>query len=180
MDMTIIKWTVTVLLLLGLVLQSGSAASQEETISEGDLIRIKVYGNSDLTTEARVSGDGKITFPFIGEVIVQDLPISEAEKRIARLLENGYIIKPHVSIFIIEYKKIVFVNGEVRNPGVYKISKGLTVLKATTLAGGLTGKASESRMKIIRKTEKGETTIKARMDDLVMPDDIIMVPESLF
>ena len=157
-----------------------NGASQEDTISEGDLVRITVYDNSDLTTEARVNGEGKITFPFIGEVPVTDLPVSEAEKKIARLLEDGYIIKPHVSIFIIEYKKKVYVNGEVRSPGAYKITKGLTVLKAITLAGGFTAKASEGRMKIIRKTEKGETTIKAKLDDVVLPDDIILVPESLF
>jgi formylmethanofuran dehydrogenase subunit D len=41
-------------------------------------------------------------------------------------------------------------------------------------------KASEGRTRIIRKTENGEISIKAKMDDLVMPDDIIMVPESYF
>jgi len=74
----------------------------------------------------------------------------------------------------------VYVNGEVRNPGAYKITKGLTVLKAITIAGGFTPLAGESRTRIIRKTEKGETRIKAKMDDLVQPDDIILVPESLF
>ena len=74
----------------------------------------------------------------------------------------------------------VYVNGEVRTPGAYKVTKGLTVLKSITLAGGFTPKASEGRTKIIRKTDQGEVKIKAKMDDLVMPDDVILVPESWF
>lgn len=244
----------------------------EYIIGPGDLIKITVYDNPDLTTEARVSGDGNITFPLIGVVDINNITASDAERKIARLLEDGYVIKPQVSVFIEEYKSkkvtvlgevgkpgpvvlrgasflmdvvsdaggitpnaadtlfiqrkinkggnktekeditltvdlkkiieegdvtanvrvydgdsiyvpkaaFVYVNGEVKNPGAYKITKGLTVLKAITLAGGFTPKSGEGRTKIIRNTEKGEVTNKAKMDDLVLPDDVILVPESLF
>jgi polysaccharide export outer membrane protein len=168
---------VFIILSLGLSLQS--AAQEEYVIGEGDLIRITVYDNPDLTTEVRVSG-GKITFPLIGEVMIDELTVSEVEKKIAAQLANGFIIQPHVSVLILDFKKTVFVNGEVRNPGAYKFTKGLTVLKAITLAGGFTAKASEGRTRIIRNTDKGEVKIKARMDDLLEPDDIILVPESWF
>jgi len=256
-------------------------AQNEYVIGEGDLLRITVYDNPDLTTEARVSADGKITVSLIGEVVVSDKAVSEAERTIAKMLSDGYVVKPQVTIFITEFKSkkvtvlgevgkpgivvlrgastlmevlsdaggitlnagdaiviqrklisqsttslseksdnekargevsvvvdtkrlfedgdvtanvpvqagdsiyvpraaFVYVNGEVKTPGAYKITKGLTVLKAITIAGGFTIKASEGRTKIIRKTEKGEIRIKAKFDDLVMPDDIIQVPESFF
>ncbi len=158
---------------------SGAAAQQEYVIGEGDLLRITVYDNPDLASEARVN-DGKITFPLIGEVFINDMTVSEVEKKITSQLADGYIMKPHVAVFILEFRKTVYVNGEVRNPGAYKLTKGLTVLKVITLAGGLTGKAAENRTKIIRKTDKGETTIKAKMEDVLEPDDIIIVPESYF
>ena len=245
--------------------------AQEYMIGEGDLLKITVYDNPDLTTEARVSGDGKISFPFIGEVEVNGLTPIGVEKKIAKLLQDGYIKRPQVAVFIAEYKSkkvtalgefakpgivelrgnstlmevissaggvtvnagemlyiqrkilkpgssskedvtitveltrllekgdvtanvavfdgdsiyvpraaFVYVNGEVKTPGAYKITKGLTVLRAITLAGGFTPKAWQGRTKIIRKTEKGEVEIKAEMDDLVMPDDIVFVPESFF
>lgn len=247
------------------------AHGQEYVIGEGDLLKITVYDNADLTTEARVSGEGKITFPLVGEVEVNGLTAMEIEKKIARLLENGYIRKPQVSVFISEYKSkkvtvlgeftkpglvelrgnstlmevisnaggitanagdmlyiqrkilkagadkkedvtitvyltklleqgdvtanvavldgdsiyvpraaFVYVNGEVKNPGAYKITKGLTVLRSITLAGGFTQKAWKGRTRIIRKSDKGEAEIKVNMDDLVMPDDIVFVPESFF
>lgn len=263
--------SLTFFLLFVFCLAPFSIYCQEYAVGEGDLLKITVYDHPDLTTETRVSGEGKITFPLIGEVAVNGLTATEVEKSIARLLEDGYIVKPHVSVFIEEYKSkkvtvlgeftkpglvelrgnstllevisnaggitpnagdmlyiqrkivkggsekkeditvtvelkklleegdvaanvpvldgdsiyvpraaFVYVNGEVRTPGAYKITKGLTVLKAITIAGGFTQKAWQGRTKIIRKTDKGEITISVNMDDLVMPDDIIMVPESFF
>jgi polysaccharide export outer membrane protein len=160
-------------------LATPTLAQDEYLIGDGDLIRITVYDNPDLTTETRVSG-GKIAFPLIGEVAISEITVSEVEKKIAAKLADGFIVQPHVTVLILEFKKVVFVNGEVRSPGSYKLTKGLTVLKAITLAGGFTPKASERRTKIIRHTEKGEEIIKAKMDDLLEPDDIILVPESWF
>ncbi len=164
-------------LLVGMV--SPSHAEQEYVIGEGDLLRITVYDNPDLTSECRVN-DGRITFPLIGEVGVNDMTVTDVEKKITELLADGYLVKPHVSVFVLEFKKTVYVNGEVRNPGAYKLTRGLTVLKAITIAGGFTNKASEGRTKVIRKTAKGEVVINAKMDDLLQPDDIVTVPESFF
>lgn len=177
-----IRSVVAILLAFSLtmvVVSAAHAQDDEYAIGEGDLVRITVYDNPDLTTETRVSG-GKIALPLIGEVAMNDLTVPEVERKIATLLSQGYILNPHVTVLILEFKKTVYVNGEVRTPGAYKLTKGLTVLKAITLAGGFTDKASEGRTKIVRKTEKGEIKIKTRMDDLVMPDDVIFVPESWF
>jgi polysaccharide export outer membrane protein len=173
------KNLIRICLLLFVLFPLAATAQQDYAIGEGDLLKVTVYDNPDLATEARVN-DGRITFPLIGEIFVNDLTVSDVERRITALLTDGYLKKPHVSVTILEYGKKVYVNGEVRNPGAYKITKGLTVLKAITIAGGFTMKASEGRTRIIRKTENGEISIKAKMDDLVMPDDIIMVPESYF
>ena len=102
-----------------------------------------------------------------------------------RLLEGGDVdvnvkVKDGDSIYV-PRASFVFVSGEVSKPGAYKITKDLTVLKAITLAGGFTIKAWRGRTKIIHKNEDGsEVTVRARMDDIVSPDDMILVPESFF
>lgn len=73
-----------------------------------------------------------------------------------------------------------YVNGEVRRPGSYRLTKGLTVLKAVTIAGGFTGKASKRKVKIIRNKDGEEITLKAKASDLILPEDVIFVPESFF
>ena len=167
------------ILIVGVVFSTTTFAQDEYLVGDGDLIRITVYDNPDLTTETRVSG-GKIAFPLIGEITIDEIAVSEVERRIAAKLADGYIMQPHVTVLVLEFKKVVFVNGEVRNPGSYKLTKELTVLKAITLAGGFTPKASERRTIIIRAGANGEERLKAKMDALLQPDDIIFVPESWF
>ena len=244
--------------------------AEEYIIGEGDLIKITVYDNPDLTTDSRVSGDGKVTLPLIGEVLVSGSTAAEAQKSIATHLSNGFIKKPQVTVFISEYKSkkvttlgeftkpglvelrgnatlmevisnaggitpnaadilfiqrkvlrpegrsedvtitvdlnkllergdistninvkdgdsiyvpraaFVYVSGEVKSPGAYKITKGLTVLRSITIAGGFTQKAAKNDTAIVRKSATGESSIPAKMEDLVLPDDIIVVPESFF
>ena len=172
---------IAIFLLLLCLAPAWAVAGQEYQIGPGDLLKITVYDNPDLTFETRVSDEGKISFPLIGTVLLKDLTATEAEKKIAGLLADGYINRPQVFIFIQESKaSFVFVNGEVKSPGSYKITKGMTVLKALTVAGSITQKAGQNKITIIRKTETGEITLKARMDDFVQPDDVSFVPESLF
>jgi polysaccharide export outer membrane protein len=73
-----------------------------------------------------------------------------------------------------------FIFGEVKSPGSYKLRRDTTVLKAVIMAGGFTDKASKRRIKIRRK--EGEETIKVRvkLDDPVLSQDTIIVPESFF
>jgi polysaccharide export outer membrane protein len=73
-----------------------------------------------------------------------------------------------------------FIFGEVKNPGSYKLRRATTVLKGVIMAGGFTDKASKRRIKIRR--EEGGKTIKVRvkLDDPVLPQDTIIVPESFF
>ena len=73
-----------------------------------------------------------------------------------------------------------FIFGQVKTPGSYKLRRETTVLKAVIMAGGFTDKASKRRIKIRRK--KGGKTIKVRvkLDDPVLPQDTIIVPESFF
>jgi polysaccharide export outer membrane protein len=73
-----------------------------------------------------------------------------------------------------------FVTGEVSKPGMYRLEKGTNVLKAISLAGGLTPKASSSRIKIVREKDGKKTEFKVVFDTLVQPSDTLVVPESFF
>jgi polysaccharide export outer membrane protein len=74
-----------------------------------------------------------------------------------------------------------YVTGEVRRPDEYKFKEGTTVIKAITMAGGLTDKAAPTRIKIIRKMDGKEVVSDdVNMDEPVMPDDVLVVPESFF
>ncbi|MDR4503365.1 MAG: polysaccharide export protein [Candidatus Scalindua sp.] len=74
----------------------------------------------------------------------------------------------------------IFVNGEIMRPGEFKWETGLTVREAVSRAGGYTENAALKRTKIIRLINGREQEIDTRMEDIVMPDDIIKVPGRYF
>jgi polysaccharide export outer membrane protein len=156
--------------------------TEEYTLGEGDVVKITVYDNADLTTIERISDSGVIHFPLIGLIKIGGLTISDATKLIASRLSDGYIVSPQVNIFLQEYKTSkVYVTGEVKKADAYKYESGMTVLRAITTAGGFSDKASTGRVKIIRKINNKEEVIeKVKMDEPVLPGDVIVVPESFF
>lgn len=157
----------------------GSTPNPDYRLGANDVIKVQVFGEEALSTETRVSGDGKIALPLLGVLEIQGLTVKETEELITDRLADGYLKQPRVSIYITRYRNF-FVSGEVNRPGGYAYEDGLTVLKAVTLAGGFTDKAAPGRIKIKRLRENEEQTISVKLKDPVYPDDIIVVPESFF
>jgi polysaccharide export outer membrane protein len=74
-----------------------------------------------------------------------------------------------------------FILGEVQKPSMYKLEANLTVIQAISLAGGVTPRGSDRRVEIKRTGKNGEQVIiKPKPNDLVLPDDVIRVKESIF
>ena len=73
-----------------------------------------------------------------------------------------------------------YIIGEVNAPGSYPYVNGLTVLEAVAIAGGFTYRARESKMKIIRATDAAEKERNATPQTVVLPGDVIDVPERYF
>jgi polysaccharide export outer membrane protein len=76
---------------------------------------------------------------------------------------------------------VVYVTGQVNRPGAYKYEEGTSVIKAVTMAGGFSELASQRRVQIIRQVDGRERVFeKVSLHTPVLPDDVIVVPESFF
>ena len=101
------------------------------------------------------------------------------------LMEGGDIslnvqIKDKDNVFVSK-AGMVYVTGEVEEPDAYKIDEGATVIKAIALAGGFTGKAAKGKVKIIRMVDGKKVVLEnVQMDTPILPEDVIVVPESFF
>jgi len=74
-----------------------------------------------------------------------------------------------------------YVTGEVKKPDAYKFEEGTTVIKAITMAGGFTNLAARGKVKIYREINgKEHVAEKVSMDMAILPEDVIVVPESFF
>lgn len=131
-------------LIMALGVPAGALA-QDYVLGEGDLLKISVYENEDLASVTRVSGEGAISFPLVGQVKVTGLTVLEAEQKLTGLLANGYVIDPHVSILVTEYwSKRVTILGEITKPGLYELNGNVTLIEIISRAGGLTDKAGDT------------------------------------
>jgi polysaccharide export outer membrane protein len=74
----------------------------------------------------------------------------------------------------------VFVSGHVTSAGEYTIRKGMTLRQVLALAGGVTDRGSTGRIQIIRKIDGQDRTVGAGLQDVVQPNDTIVVRERFF
>lgn len=149
-------------------------------LAPGDVISIRVYGEDDLSREKiRLSDAGTIAYPFLGEVKALGLTTGDIERSITAGLSGRYLTNPRVSVTIEEYRPF-YINGMVEKPGAYPFQPGLTVLKASSLAGGFKERASFSKITIIRDEDPKAGPQKATMNTPINPGDTIFVDESFF
>ena len=74
-----------------------------------------------------------------------------------------------------------FITGEVQRPGAFICDRETNVLKAVALAGGFTDAAAKNKIRIVRRVEGQEQVReKVALEDLVFPDDILVIPKSFF
>ncbi|MDB5799660.1 MAG: polysaccharide export protein EpsE [Rhodocyclales bacterium] len=133
-----------VALLYGLLLMMASVASAagnaEYLLGAGDVVRVTVHQNPDLTTEARISENGVISFPLIGSVNLGGLSVTAAEQRIASQLRDGrFVLQPQVTLLPLQMRSnLVTVLGNVNHPGRYPLdSAGLRLSDMLAMAGGV-------------------------------------------
>lgn len=168
-----IKFAVAGLLALCAVLLTAQEKfTQEYRVGPKDLLEISVFGADELSRTVRVSEDGKVSLPLLGEVLVDGLTKSELEKKLADLLGEKYVQNPQVTVFIREYQsKRVSVLGAVEKPGPYQLLGRQTLMQIVSEAGGLTRDAG-SDIIIIRQLPDGtSTSLRISIDDLFLKGD---------
>ena len=159
-----------------------------ESLGVGDMVRITVFRNPDLTTEARVSERGTIMFPMVGEIQATGLTPTQLSQRIADKLRAGkYVVNPEVTTSVAQINsRQVSVLGNVTRPGRYPLDA--TTARVTDLlaaAGGIAPTGSDQvTLVTVRngQTQKQEIDLGAmiRMGDLsknaeLQPGDTIYV-----
>ena len=103
--------------------------------------------------------------------------INLGDLQLGRLAGNVTLMEGD-TIYVPKAEKF-FVTGQVRNPGAYTYERGLTVLQAISLAGGLTEKGSNRRLKVIRSANGKKTQQGVDLEDVVQPGDTLVIPQRL-
>jgi polysaccharide biosynthesis/export protein len=117
-----------------------AAAQPEYLLAPGDILKISVFKNPDLSLDVRVSESGSIGYPLIGSVPLKGLTLPAAESKIAQMLrDGGFVVNPQVNILRTEgFGNLVSVIGEVNKSGRYSVdAAGGHISGMLAAAGGV-------------------------------------------
>jgi polysaccharide export outer membrane protein len=156
-----------------------SGSSSEYKLGVGDVVRVEVRDEPDLTIEAQIQADGSFKYPFLGSLIAKGKTVSRLQQDISTGLRAGYLVNPDVRVRVVSYRPF-YVTGQVVRPGGYPYIVGLTVEKAATIAGGFTDRASLRSIYVVHEGQRQSDKQKVSLDTVVIPGDTIIVEESFF
>lgn len=126
---------------------AAAAAQNEGTLNPGDVVRVTVYRNADLSGELTVAEDGTLIHPLYRDVRVAGLTRAQLDERLRAHLTR-YDAEP---AFVAEPLVRVTVAGEVRQPQVATVPPGTTVFQAVAQAGGVGAAGRANRVLLVRQ-----------------------------
>jgi polysaccharide export outer membrane protein len=177
----------TALALLGLL--ANSSLGQEYKIGTEDVLKVTFWQQPELNTVVKVTKEGKITLPVIGDVQASGLSTDELSRTILEKISFFNRNISQATITVLEYNsQKVFIQGQVLNPGKYTFEVIPDVWDLIREAGGPTESADLSRIEVIRGSgsEAGKSEVinlkrwqeKGELDKLpaLKPGDVVDVP----
>lgn len=172
-------------LVIGMAVASPDTARGQATPSDtaaagllhpGDIVRLRIWREPDLSGDFAVDETGVVTFPKLGPVRVS---MESAESLKARLVAGYQVFLRNPSVDVILLKR-VNVLGAVKNPGLYPIDPTMTIADAVALAGGATSDGDRHRIELLRGNTRLDVKLsdQTRIADLPLRSgDQIFVPE---
>ena len=148
-----------------------AADSDHYVIGPEDVLDIHVWKEEALSRAVPVRMDGKISLPLIDEIQAAGLTPLQLKERIAQSLKK-FIDNPNVSVVVTEANSFkVYVSGEVRTPGVYRIRSETTLVQIIPMAGGFTEWANQRKILVIRKEQGKEKRFNVNYKKILSGED---------
>lgn len=153
----------------------GASSENNYRVGGMDIISVRVFDEPELSRDdIRISNDGQVTIPLIGQVNVANKTTREIEKFIEkRFISGGYLKDPHVTVQVREFKsRKVLLMGALNNPGTFSLEGNETLLEMLSKAGGIRfdshGDVAANIIRILRST----TSQTGKVDRISMSIDL--------
>ena len=152
-------------------------------IGVSDVVRVTVWKDPNLSTDAAVRPDGTITVPLVGELVAAGETVVELQRKIAQQL-SAFAKDAVVTVAVVEVNSYRFtVAGNVEHPGMFTSRYYVTVSEAIALAAGPNRYASTGSVVIVRATRRIPIDYGAilsgkspEQDIVVLAGDAVRVP----
>ena len=161
--------------------------SMDYAIQPGDVIRIVVWKEEELTGDHTVRLDGHLTMPLLGDIKASGRLPRDLAKEIGEAIKV-FIERPIVTVGMVSANNArFFVIGEVGSSGSYPMFGRTTVVQGLSLAGGFQQFAKKDDIRILRFVGEDQVSIVFNFDEVqnginlaqnivLLPGDTIIVP----
>lgn len=129
---------------------SADAGVRADALRPGDVVRVRIWREPDLSGEFAVDGDGTVVFPKLGpRPVTGESTGTLRDRLVAEYAE--YLTHPSIEVTLLRRLQVL---GAVRSPGLYPVDGTMTVADALALAGGATPAGDLRRVELIRGGER--------------------------
>jgi len=142
----------------------------------GDVVRLKIWREPDLSGEFVIDETGTVTFPKIGDYAVANESSESLKAKIVRAYQV-YLLNPSIEIAVLRRVNIM---GAVRNPGLYPVDATTTIADAVAVAGGATPVGDLDRIELVRNGRRLSVRLSQGTritDSAIQSGDQVFVPE---
>lgn len=155
-------------------------AMQGYKLESGNRIKVTVFNEQNLSGEFTLDASGNVAMPLIGNIPGAGHTAKELTRRIEeKLKRDGLLQQPSVAVEVQTFRPF-YVLGEVRQPGEYQYSAGVTVLSAVARAGGYDYRAVTGTVVLVRNIDGIQKEYQATELTPLFPGDIVRVLERRF
>jgi len=165
--------------LAGLAALVAAAATADYEIGPGDVLKVVVLGQAEMSGSFVVDPEGMLSFPVLGKIKASQHSTLELERKLTTLLAEGILKRPQVTVMVAEYgSQKVFVAGEVQRPGQYALKADRSLLALLGELGPL-GPNSGHEVIVVRPPPSAPAADPAGGPlslGVAMPDDADLFP----
>jgi len=145
--------------------------SESYVIGPEDVLSIHVWKEEAFSRSVPVRMDGKISLPLIDDVQAAGFTARQLKEVLTTKLRE-FVENPNVSVTVVEANSFkVFISGQVRSPGVYRLRSETSLLQFIPMVGGFTDWANQKKILIIRREGKQEKRITVNYKKVVSGKD---------
>ncbi|HEX7117815.1 MAG TPA: polysaccharide biosynthesis/export family protein [Longimicrobiales bacterium] len=156
--------------------ETAEKAAAVDMLLPGDVIRLRIWREPDLTGEFPIAADGIVVLPKLGPLRATGQPPAALERKIIEMY-GRYLRNPSIDVVFL---RRINIQGAVRQPGLFPVDPTMTVGDALALAGGATPNGKPDEIELLRGGEKVTVDIDetTRISDLpIRSGDQLYVPE---
>jgi polysaccharide export outer membrane protein len=157
------------------------------TIGAGDILSIVFWREKDMSTEATVRPDGRISLPLLNDVEAAGLTPEQLRVRLAAAADK-FLEEPTVTVVVKEiHSRMVYITGQVPKPGPYPLLTPTTIVQLIAMAGGVLEFADSENIVIMRTVDGRPMSYRFNYRDVarrrnlaqnieLKPGDTVVVP----